>query len=65
MAEAVEAAQAQKGEVGMAAAGEFPKQLLNASFFFFRFEKFLLFKPAAPNKPLASGTAQLSRLGTI
>ena len=59
-AEAVDAALAQPGEAGAAAVGEFSQQLLNASFLFFLFEKFLLFKPASPNKHLDSHIAQLS-----
>ena len=60
MAEAVEAAEAQPGEAVVSATGEFLKQPLNAFYFYFYFFKFLLFKPATPNKRLASHTAQFS-----
>ena len=46
------------GEAGAAALGEFPKQTRRGFFFFLN--KFLLFKPASPNKHLASHTGQLS-----
>ena len=45
----------------ISSASEFPKQPLTVPIFFlFVFEKFLLFKLTAPNKHMASHTAQLS-----
>ena len=58
MAEAAEATWVQPGEAGVATPGEFSKQPLSTSFFFF--ENFLLLKPAAPNIHLVSHTDQLS-----
>ena len=46
------------GVVGVGTVGEFPKKPLSASFFLF--QKFLLYKPAVPNKCLASYTARFS-----